>query len=357
MPKPRNYLWKQTAEELLQDLIQTPEAKIPGIRAASIKYQVSKGTIIQAFRHMEGIGVLEPASQGMKRRVNQKILRKIAAQRSKKLHLALFIARTPLDDSSELMHVVYQATEKMCAARSIELKFIKSPSDPAELKALIRRLNPQMMVLYVLSPADTTVIASMKIPAVGIGSSCPLITRVSTPYEELVLAAFRKAREHGHQRICAPLWNKPGTAHQRLSSVLENHFAQCGQKFSPNYHLPFLQGHSVQEFHQCLEPLFRLTPPTCMILSVFSDLLMTNSFLTSKNLTVPDDVSVILLSQDHHLRYMLPTIAHFDLSPSRIAEIALQLLIEQTQEPQPPRETFVPPVWIKGDSLANVRSR
>lgn len=357
MSRPRHYLWEQIAEEMLQDLIQNPVQKIPGVRAASQKYQVSKGTIIQTFRHLEEIGVLEPAAQGMKRRVNQKVLREIASQRTAKLDLALFIARTSHDESSDLMNIVYQAAEKTCASQSIQLQFIKAPSDPSELKALVSHLKPQMIVLYVLSPSISKMIASMKIPTIGIGSSCPLISRVNTSYEDLVVAAFRKAREHGHQRICAPLWNKPRKSYQRLSAALQDHFTQCSENFAPNYHLPFFEGSSVQEFHQCLESLFRFTPPSCVILSVFSDLLMANSFFASKNLSIPGDISVILLSRDQKFRYMLPTVAHFDLSPDRTAEIALQQLVAQTQRPQTPRETIVPPRWIDGESLADARPR
>jgi len=338
---------------MLEDLTQTAEPKMLGIHAASIKYKVSKGTVILAFRHLEQIDVIEPAAKGMKRRINRETLKEIIALQKVKLHLALFVASTSLNESSELMSKTYEAVQKMCVSESIDLKFIKAPSSMTDLRALLSTLKPQMIVLYVSTTEVSEMIASTGIPTIGIGSSCPLISNVSVSHTHLMVSAFRKAREHGHQRISAILWNKPDHVRQTLISALEEHFSECKQEFSTGYHLPSLHGNSVGQFHHGLESIFLHTPPSCIILSVFSDLLMAQSFFTSKNISIPDDVSVILLSEDHHLCYVLPTIAHFDLSPDLIAEIALQKLKEQVQEPIPPRETLIPPVWVEGASLGS----
>lgn len=237
------------------------------------------------------------------------------------------------------------------------MEFIQIPPEPSELRALLITANPRGVILSMSRSADAEVVASLKIPAVGIGVRIPHIPSFSTTYSDLLVLAFQKAMEVGHSRITVPLWKKGPDIYDRMAAEMEKRMSGEPISFSVRYNLPFIQSTSAEGYHVALHELFRYTPPTCIICSEFPDYLMTISFLQARKLRVPDDISIILLAQDEHLEFIVPSIAHFSLYTDDTIHPVFQSLKKQMSGLLSHEQTVLLPAWEPGDSLRAPKSR
>ena len=63
-------------------------------------------------------------------------------------------------------------------------------------------------------------------------------------------------------------------------------------------------------FQECLESLFRVTPPTALIIDESPFFLAALQFCARKGLRVPQDVSLICTDDDPHFAWFTPEVAH-----------------------------------------------
>ncbi len=55
------FRWQQFARRLMDDLVEHPSTKLPGVRELGRQYKVSRPTIEHALSHLEELGVITPA--------------------------------------------------------------------------------------------------------------------------------------------------------------------------------------------------------------------------------------------------------------------------------------------------------
>ena len=154
-----------------------------------------------------------------------------------------------------------------------------------------------------------------------------------------------------------PIWKTRSSIYENLAGHLEKEFSGSSIHFNRRYNLPFIQGETKSDYHEALRGLFRYTPPTCIILPGISQYLTAGSFFLKEGLRIPDDISVIILSQDPLLEDIVPSIAHFTLYSDDMIRQAFHALQEQMSGLQSPEQTELIPIWVPGDSLAVLKPR
>lgn len=349
--------WHELAHRLIDDLVQTPGAGLPGIQVLRKRYSVSRLTAERALRHLEELGVVEPAERRKKRQINLSSLKRAAISRGRLEKRVLFISDSPVNNLPYMARDIFDAMHSLCEEESLSLDYIQAPPRLADLRSLLVSLQPRGVILYTLMKDAADVVVELKIPAIGIGTGHPSIPVFVTSHAGLFVRAFQQAVDAGHRRITAPIWKTRPGVHAMLTAALENQFSEPPVSFSSRYNLPWIEGDQPQDCHAAMRELFRYTPPTCIILPGLSQLITVSSFLLKAGLRIPDDVSILLLSDDPLLPDFVPSIAHYTLYSDDMVGHAFHVLQEQMSGLQSHEQMELPPIWKPGDSLGSPKSR
>jgi DNA-binding LacI/PurR family transcriptional regulator len=97
---------------------------------------------------------------------------------------------------------------------------------------------------------------------------------------------------------------EPGATERALLNTLEAHGLRTG-----SYHLPDWE-ETVDGFHRCLEELFRLTPPTALIVDEAPHFTGAAQFCSRHGILVPEDVSLVCCDSDPHFAWCKPAVTH-----------------------------------------------
>lgn len=122
-------------------------------------------------------------------------------------------------------------------------------------------------------------------------------------------AATRRLIEHGHQKIVLMVrpdrrLPEPGAPERAFLAELAAHGIAPG-----SYHLPDWDD-NIDGFHARLESLFRLTPPTALIVDEAPLFVATQQFLLQMRLRIPEDVSLMSLEGSPAFDWCRPSVAH-----------------------------------------------
>jgi DNA-binding LacI/PurR family transcriptional regulator len=122
-------------------------------------------------------------------------------------------------------------------------------------------------------------------------------------------SATRELIRLGHRRIVLMARPRrrlpePGAPEKAFLAELAAHGLAVG-----GYNLPAWE-ETPKDFHRCLEELFRVTPPTAIIIDETEFFFATQQFLSRRGLRVPEDVSLVATDPDPTFHWCRPSIAH-----------------------------------------------
>jgi DNA-binding LacI/PurR family transcriptional regulator len=348
--------WHQLAHRLIDDLVRYPKTTLPGIQAIGKQYKVTRLTVERALQHLEDLKVIAPVEPRKRRQINLPILRRVASQQDRFDNRIFFISDSPSSHLPFMARDIYEAFHVLCEQEHLVLNYVEIPTNITELRTLLISLQPRAIILYTAPVAVAEIVFLLNIPAIGIGTPSLHIPTFNTSYNDLLVSAFQQAVKAGHRSITLPVWKTSRTIYEELAEWLEKYFPSSLSSFNKRYHLPFIKSGSKADYHATLHELFRYTPPTCIILHGISQYLTTSSFLLKEGLRIPDDVSIIFLSQDPLLEDIVPSVAHFSLYSDTMINDAFHILQEQITGLKSQQQTELIPIWIPGDSLASLNS-
>ena len=351
------FRWEQLARHMIDDLIAHPIPKLPGIQALTVKYKVGRETVERALQFLEELGVVEPAQPGKSRHIDLSKIHEYAYMQGKSERRIFFLSAEPASNPVSVVRITYESLHAICEETGFYLSYVTIPTKPSELRALLISMQPRGVILHVLPNNILEIVHELKIPAVGIGQVSPHFPCFYIGYDTLLIQAFEQARKTGHRRITTPVWRKKLVLYEGLAEQLENYFSQKEMNFSRNYNFPFVHGTTPEDYHATLREVFRYTPPDCIIIHDLSQYLLTCSFFMKEGVCIPDDVSVILLSNDPLMEDNRPSIAHFVIFSNDIARLVFNSLMAQIDGLQSSEQTVIPLVFVDGDSLVGRSSR
>ena len=279
---------------------------MPGRADLARQLGVGISSMEEALRELEREGLL--ASQGVGRM--RRILVSHADVAKQQLKSAIMVyERSTLGKGymSELIHLLREAGHD---AFFTHTSLVELGMNVRRVAGLVRGTEADAWIVCSATREVAEWFARQAVPAFalfGRRRGVP-IASAGPDKSSAYAAAARRLIELGHQKIVALVRPDrrlpvPGTPERAFLAELAAHGIHPGP-----YHLPHWE-EGIQGFHSLLESLFRITPPTALIVNEMMLFVATQQFLAQKRLRVPEEVSLVSMESDPAFEWCRPSVA------------------------------------------------
>ncbi len=280
---------------------------LPGLPQLSKELDVDPKTVTIALRQLETQGLLIPQGAGKRR----KIVAPKGTRPPHKLRIGILLHwKLEMTDGYlvELQHQLLMAGHEVFfyGKGLTELKM-----DVNRVANLVRQSNADAWVVLAASRELLEWFISEKIPAFALfGRRRELLIAGAGPNKEQTYRdVVRRLTELGHRRIVLLAMKvrrlpQPGATERAFLEELEAQGIP-----SSSYNLPDWED-SPEEVPQLLDSLFRLTPPTALLIDEAYLFHAVKYHLSRRGIEAPEDVSLICTDPDRTFAWCRPTIAH-----------------------------------------------
>lgn len=281
---------------------------MPGLPRLSQELGIDPKTVAVALEQLERQGLLERQGAGKRRRI---LVEAKTATKDPSIRVAILLAESLALNYGymiELLHRLHDAGHHaFFAPKSLE----QLNMNPANLARLVRE-----------TPADAWVAcsASREVLEWFMGEGIPVfalfgrrrelkIAGVGPDKVQAFRDAVRELAELGHRRIALLELKirrlpQPGAPERAFLEEMQAHGLPTGA-----YNLPDWEENS-DGLHELLDSLFRVTPPTALIIDQAYIFHAVKHHLADLGVKVPGDVSLICTDPDTTFAWCKPTIAH-----------------------------------------------
>ena len=268
---------------------------IPGRHQLAAEFGVNSKTVEAALRQLEKTGVLVPQGAGRPRLIHVKPAESIRELRIGFLHLERHEEQRE-EHLIQLWHALAEAGHQVVSAQQTltDMQF-----DVKRVAAVVGRTMADAWIVCAGSRGVLEWFARQPLPTFalfGQREGLPMAA-VGPDKPPALVDVTRRLVALGHRRIvlmCRKLRRlpTPGTSEKAFLAALHEGGIPAG-----DYNLPDWE-ETPGGFHDCLDALFRLTPPTALIVDETAWFIAAMNHLLRLGLRVPDDVSMV--STDDH---------------------------------------------------------
>lgn len=122
------------------------------------------------------------------------------------------------------------------------------------------------------------------------------------------------------------------------------------------YHLPDWE-ESIDGYHARLEALFRMTPPTAVVVDETPFFVAARHFLARRGLHVPEDVSLVCNDADPAFGWCKPPVSHIRWDSGPVVQRILQWAANLSRGKKDLRQTLVKAEFVTGGTIGPVKAR
>ena len=165
---------------------------------------------------------------------------------------------------------------------------------------------------------------------------------VAEATRELIRLGHRKIVLMARPRRRLP---EPGAPEKAFLRELASHGLAVGE-----YNLPAWE-ETPEDFHRCLEELFRVTPPTAMVIDETAFFFAAQQFLARLGLRVPEDVSLIATDPDPDFHWCRPSIAHISWDSGPLVRRIARWAANVGRGREDRRQNLTPATFVAGGTV------
>ena len=339
---------EQVTEHLRRELARGHWAGLmPGKHELAAELAVNNKTVEAAMRLLETEGLL--VSQGAGRR---RAIRMEERPQRKMLRIAMVFSENAdlgLDYMVELRHRLLKAGHAVqIAPRTI----VDLRDNPGRLDSLTRTTDADAWIVAGGSRKVLEWFAGRPEPAFALfGRRGGLPLAAAGPDKPSAYAvATRELIRQGHRRIVLMVRPRrrlpePGAPEKAFLAELAAHGLMVG-----DYNLPAWE-ETPKDFHRCLEELFRVTPPTAMIIDETPFFFATKQFLARRGLRVPEDVSLIATDPNPTFHWCRPSIAHITWESGPLVKRIVRWAANVSDGIDDRRQTLTKAEFVEGGTI------
>lgn len=339
---------EQAAAHLREELRQGRwSGTMPGRRVLARDLGVSHSTVQGALDLLEKEGLLVPEGVGKRRRIACSILRS-----ARRLRIGILLyepTMRKLDYMVDLRHEL-EAAGHMAIFTSKSL--VELGMNVRRVANLVGRTEADAWVVCAGSKDVLGWFAKLGQPVFALfGRRRSLSIAGTGPYKlPTRRQLLRRLVELGHRRIVMLAREErrkpsPGEAEQAFLDELQ----ALGVPTS-RYHLPDWKD-SPEALRNCLDELFRLTPPTAIIVQEAPVFLAVQQHLANHGIIAPRDVTLICEDHDDIFAWCHPTIAHIRWDSGALPGRVMRWVNQVARGRDDRRQTFINAELIEGGTM------
>ena len=336
-------------EELLRGSICDP---LPGVHALTAALGANHNTVDKALRLLEQEGVLVAQGPGRRRRIavgEGKVARP--------LRVAILAFDPPAVELAEgymadLLHRLSEAGHNVYFAEKCLLEL---GMDVGRVARLVRRTDADAWVVGAGSRGVLEWFAAQVLPVFalfGRRGGLP-IAGVGPDHVAAGIVATRRLIELGHRRIVQMVRRNrrlpvPGKPERAILDEMAAHGITTGPFNLPDWE------ETGAGFHACLQELFRVTPPTALIIEEAPFMVAAIQFLGRRGLRVPEDVSLVCTDADPAFAFCEPTIAHIRWDGRPVVQRVVRWAANVSHGREDRRQTLTKAEFVEGGTVGPV---
>jgi len=323
------------------------QAEFPGTPALGKELEVDRKTIIAAIQQLEDEGLLQSQGPGRPRRV----IRQAHHQRAR-LNIRFMVHE---DDDRQRAHVMGLLPKIQELGHHIEIDHKTLTSLGMNLNRVKQHVKTHPADAWILLSATREILewfAQQKTPALAMFGRRRQVPIASIGPDKA--AAIRNCVDRlvalGHRRIVLMAREErrkptPGYIENEFLKALEIH----GIIPSP-YHLPEWDDRP-ESFHNCLDALFRFTPPTALIFDEAQFYVAALQHFAQWNLSVPRDLSMVSCDTHPLFDWCRPSVSHIHWEPQPIIRHVTKWFMQLGHGSNDKQACFTPAQFIEGGSI------
>jgi DNA-binding LacI/PurR family transcriptional regulator len=176
------------------------------------------------------------------------------------------------------------------------------------------------------------------------------VTMIAVRSTEMARTALARLTALGHHRILVPLCGHSAAFNDAMRQETRAALEAAGRVYQPAWHNPETDYLEPEVVWRMLERQFAGSPsPTALVASDWQILVTACCYFCRVGLRVPEDVSVVLLSDHEEAAWFLPVLARFRFPKGRMVK-AIRHWLEDPAAPA--QTTYFPPDFLPGATLA-----
>jgi DNA-binding LacI/PurR family transcriptional regulator len=330
--------------------------RLAGTRILAKSLGVSAPTVGLALERLVKEGILSHEGPRRAYRLTEKARRmvnkpKFTGQREL-LILTHEDVRELVDDTRQVIEALMRqmvAKGWLVKQQVLDYKHAKKPQK--SWSRLIDR-NPYTKVIAVYgSPSLAAWSTRKRIPMLFLGGDAgehavPTIGVVSSIMAEVALGHLLAL---GHDQIVFPLCDRNEKFKSTLMEVTKNAMGRAGHRYMARYHNPVSGYTGPDVMRRLLTQVFAVRQPTALVLLDWSELIAAYCFLTERGLRVPEDVSLVMLSDVVSAHWFHPDLCRFRFPRKKLVSLMIKWLEER---PGSEMNHLLAGTWLAGKSIA-----
>ncbi len=326
--------------------------KLPGVARLAVECDVSKLSLRGALRILETEGLLAPDGYN-----GRTILKDGERARSRRtMRVCVFLHDPLVEENAEMQRTLLKLQAAIVAAGHECFFSAKCQTglkhDVRRIARFVKATPADAWVIVAGSKEVLTWFAAQSVPSLAVGGrnvGVPIAT-ASSSFAPGVAAAARMLAELGHRRIvlvCPEPWRKPepGLIVQGFNAELTAHGIVPGEYNVPDWE------ETPEGLQALLEGLFRVTPPTALLVLEPTHAGAILGFLGQREIRTGRDVSLVCMVDDPAFHWRRPRLAHFETTNDPLIRRIVRW-VQAAARGQEDRERWTMPVdFVPGGTI------
>ncbi len=326
---------------------------LPGRERLAAELGVNAKTVEAALRHLEAEGLLLPSRKGSRRRIADG-----AMERASSLRIAILLSEREDRAVDFLVDIRHHLLHAGHDAYHAERSLVDLAMNPDRIAGLVSSTSADAWIVVAGSREVLEWFAAASVPAFALfGPMTGIRIAGAGPRKAPAIAeAARTLLGFGHRRvsmIVRPRRRRPLPAppEQAFLDELMAH----GIVPAP-YHLPEWD-ETPERFHEMLDSIFRLTPPTALIVDEAVLFVAVMQFCLARRIRVPEDLSLICTDGDPVFSWCRRKVAHIAWNRAPVLRRVAQWADHLSRGKADERQVFSVAKFVPGDTIGPVSAR